>query len=279
MLEVKNINKKFAEVTAAHDVSFALPKGTILGLLGKNGAGKSTIFRIILGILQADSGEVLIDGKKYSIKDSKKVGFLPEEGSLSQELTVYEQLCFYGSLKGMTNEEVLTSLKKWLVKFDIVEYMNRKIKELSKGNRQRIQFIVSILHNPDLIILDEPFSGLDPLGVELFKEILLELKKEGKMIIFSSHRMEHVELFCDDILLIDKGNTLLYGKLENIKNEYPKQKVIYKVEGSKKETSVEKDKTKEYINKLVENGIKNITVEPLSLNDIFIDKVGGVDDK
>jgi len=202
MLEVNNICKKFAEVVAVDEVSFDLEKGKILGLLGKNGAGKSTIFRIILGILDADKGQVLIDDKKYSIKDSKKIGFLPEEGSLSQELTVYEQLCFYGSLKGMSNAGVLESMKKWLVKFDIVEYMNRKIKELSKGNRQRIQFIVSILHNPDLIILDEPFSGLDPLGVELFKEILLELKREGKAIIFSSHRMEHVELFCDDILLI-----------------------------------------------------------------------------
>ena len=129
MLKVNDICKKFAEVVAVDKVSFELQKGKILGLLGKNGAGKSTIFRIILGILEADSGQVLIDGKKYNIKDSRKIGFLPEEGSLSQELTVYEQLCFYGSLKGMTNDEVLESLKKWLIKFDIVEYMNRKIKK------------------------------------------------------------------------------------------------------------------------------------------------------
>lgn len=277
MLEVKNISKKFAEVVAVNDVSFNLSKGTILGLLGKNGAGKSTIFRIILGILESDKGEVLIDGKKYSIKDSKKIGFLPEEGSLSQELTVYEQLCFYGSLKGMSNDEVLESLSKWLVKFDIVEYMNRKIKELSKGNRQRIQFIVSILHNPDLIILDEPFSGLDPLGVEMFKEILLELKREGKAIIFSSHRMEHVEMFCDDILLIDKGKTLCYGDLLNIKKNYPKQKVIYMENGIKKEVILVKAKVEEYI-----AGVDNkdsIKLETLSLNDIFIDKVGAHDDK
>ncbi len=277
MLEVKNVRKKFAEVVAVDDVSFNLQKGKILGLLGKNGAGKSTIFRIILGILEADNGQVLIDGKKYSIKDSKKIGFLPEEGSLSQELTVYEQLCFYGSLKGMSNEEVLESLSKWLVKFDIVEYMNRKIKELSKGNRQRIQFIVSILHNPDLIILDEPFSGLDPLGVEMFKEILLELKREGKAIIFSSHRMEHVEMFCDDILLIDKGKTLCYGDLLDIKKNYSKQKVIYMENGIKKEVVISKEKVEEYI-----AGVDNkdsIKVETLSLNDIFIDKVGAHDDK
>ena len=277
MLEVKNVRKKFAEVIAVDDVSFNLQKGKILGLLGKNGAGKSTIFRIILGILESDNGQVLIDGKKYNIEDSKKIGFLPEEGSLTQELTVYEQLCFYGSLKGMSNEEVLESLSKWLVKFDIVEYMNRKIKELSKGNRQRIQFIVSILHNPDLIILDEPFSGLDPLGVEMFKEILLELKRDGKAIIFSSHRMEHVEMFCDDILLIDKGKTLCYGDLLDIKKNYPKQKVIYVQKGIKKEVVLSKEKVEEYIADVDnKDGIK---IEILSLNDIFIDKVGVQNDK
>ena len=277
MLDVKGITKKFAEVLAVDEVSFNLQKGKILGLLGKNGAGKSTIFRIILGILESDNGQVLIDGKKYSIKDSKKIGFLPEEGSLSQELTVYEQLCFYGSLKGMSNEEVLESLTKWLVKFDIVEYMNRKIKELSKGNRQRIQFIVSILHDPDLIILDEPFSGLDPLGVEMFKEILLELKKKGKAIIFSSHRMEHVEMFCDDILLIDKGKTLCYGDLLHIKKNYPKQKVVYLEDGIKKEVMLLKEKVEEYITNV--DNKDNIKVEKLSLNDIFIDKVGVQNDK
>lgn len=277
MLEAKGVCKKFAEITAVDDVSFSLGKGKILGLLGKNGAGKSTIFRIILGILEADKGDVLIDGKKYNIKDSKKIGFLPEEGSLSQELTVYEQLCFYGSLKGMSNEEVLESLKKWLIKFDIVEYMNRKIKELSKGNRQRIQFIVSILHDPELIILDEPFSGLDPLGVELFKEVLLELKKEGKAIIFSSHRMEHVELFCDDILLMDKGKTLCYGNLSKIKEKYPKKKIVYQVDDKKYEKFVLKDKTEEYIQNIKGINRNDVQVTELSLNDIFIDRVGAIE--
>lgn len=279
MLEVKNVSKKFAEIVAVDNVTFNLEKGRILGLLGKNGAGKSTIFRIILGILEADEGQVLIGSKKYSIKDSRKVGFLPEEGSLSQELTVYEQLCFYGSLKGMSNDEVLESLSKWLVKFGIVEYMNRKIKELSKGNRQRIQFIVSILHNPDLIILDEPFSGLDPLGVEMFKEILLELKREGKAIIFSSHRMEHVEMFCDDILLIDKGKTLCYGELNEIKETYPKKKVTYFDGKNNKEVILPREKIEEYVNKLGEQNSDNIKINSLSLNDIFIDKVGVHDDK
>ena len=277
MLEAKEISKKFAEITAVDSVSFDLQRGKILGLLGKNGAGKSTIFRIILGILEADNGNILIDGKKYDITQSKKIGFLPEEGSLSQELTVYEQLCFYGSLKGMTNDEVLQSLTKWLVKFDIVEYMNRKIKELSKGNRQRIQFIVSILHNPDLIILDEPFSGLDPLGVEIFKEILLELKREGKAIIFSSHRMEHVELFCDEILLIDKGKMLCYGNLNYIKDSYPKKKVIYIENNIKREKYILNNNVENYVQEIKGKYAVNIEVVGMSLNDIFIDKVGAIE--
>ena len=174
MLEVKNIKKEFNQKLVVNDVSFSVNSGEILGLLGKNGAGKSTIFRLILNIIDPEEGQILLNGKKYTIKDTKLVGFLPEEGSLGQELTVYEQMCFYGSLKGMSEEQVLERLEYWLQKFDIVEYMNKRIKELSKGNRQRIQFIAAIMHDPDLIILDEPFSGLDPLGVEKFKEILIE---------------------------------------------------------------------------------------------------------
>ena len=200
---------------------------------------------------------------------------MPEEGSLGQELTVYEQMCFYGSLKGISEEQVLERLEYWLQKFDIVEYMNKRIKELSKGNRQRIQFIAAIMHDPDLIILDEPFSGLDPLGVEKFKEILIELKHKNKAIIFSSHRMEHVELFCDNILMIDKGNTILKGSLNEIKKSYPKEKVIY--DGN--ESYVLKEEVQEYVEKLKNKNIQDIKVEKLSLNDIFIDKVGDVDVK
>lgn len=276
MLIVNDIYKRFAEVKAVNGVSFKLEKGTILGVLGKNGAGKSTIFRIILGILEADKGSYTLDSKEYNLTDSKKIGFLPEEGSLSQELTVYEQLSFYGSLKGMAEDKIIESTVKWLKRFNIVDYMNKKIKELSKGNRQRIQFIVSVLHEPEYLILDEPFSGVDPLGVELFKEILLELKKEGKAIIFSSHRMEHVELFCDEILLLDKGETLCYGNLNEIKEKYPKQKLIVKENKNKiKKILLLKD-IEEYKRM---NKDKNIIVERLSLNDIFIDKVGEHDDK
>lgn len=275
MLEVKNIKKKFNQKLVVNDVSFSVNSGEILGLLGKNGAGKSTIFRLILNIIDPEEGQILLNGKKYTIKDTKLVGFLPEEGSLGQELTVYEQMCFYGSLKGISEEQVLERLEYWLQKFDIVEYMNKRIKELSKGNRQRIQFIAAIMHDPDLIILDEPFSGLDPLGVEKFKEILIELKHKNKAIIFSSHRMEHVELFCDNILMIDKGNTILKGSLNEIKKSYPKEKVIY--DGN--ESYVLKEEVQEYVEKLKNKNIQDIKVEKLSLNDIFIDKVGDVDVK
>lgn len=275
MLEVKNIKKEFNQKLVVNDVSFLVNSGEILGLLGKNGAGKSTIFRLILNIIDPEEGQILLNGKKYTIKDTKLVGFLPEEGSLGQELTVYEQMCFYGSLKGMSEEQVLERLEYWLQKFDIVEYMNKRIKELSKGNRQRIQFIAAIMHDPDLIILDEPFSGLDPLGVEKFKEILIELKHKNKAIIFSSHRMEHVELFCDNILMIDKGNTILKGSLNEIKKNYPKEKVIY--DGN--ESYVLKEDVQEYVEKLKNKNIQDIKVEKLSLNDIFIDKVGDVDVK
>lgn len=275
MLEVKNIKKEFNQKLVVNDVSFLVNSGEILGLLGKNGAGKSTIFRLILNIIDPEEGQILLNGKKYTIKDTKLVGFLPEEGSLGQELTVYEQMCFYGSLKGISEEQVLERLEYWLQKFDIVEYMNKRIKELSKGNRQRIQFIAAIMHDPDLIILDEPFSGLDPLGVEKFKEILIELKHKNKAIIFSSHRMEHVELFCDNILMIDKGNTILKGSLNEIKKSYPKEKVIY--DGN--ESYVLKEEVQEYVEKLKNKNIQDIKVEKLSLNDIFIDKVGDVDVK
>ena len=220
MLQVSDISKSFGNVEAVKNVSFEAKNGRILGIIGKNGAGKSTIFRVILDILEPDSGEVILDGKKYNILSSNKVGFLPEEGSLNSELTVYDQMCFYGSLRGMTEDEVSEELFKWLEKFEIVEYFNRKIKELSKGNRQRLQFIVSVLHNPEVVILDEPFSGLDPLGVEMFKKILIELKQKDKIIIFSSHRMDHVEQFSDDIVILNSGKIVLKGDLKTVKTQY-----------------------------------------------------------
>lgn len=294
MLEVKNISKRFGNIQAVDGVSFEANTGKILGIIGKNGAGKSTIFRIILDILEPDDGEVLLDGKKYNILSSNKVGFLPEEGSLNSELTVYEQMCFYGSLRGMTEDEVAEELFKWLGEFGIVDYFNRKIKELSKGNRQRLQFIVSVLHNPEVIILDEPFSGLDPINVELFKSVILDMSKNGSMIIFSSHRMEHVELFCKKLAIMVKGKTVISGDLANIKKQYRKKNIVIKgdIDTKKLEkidgvVSIEL-KNDEYEVKIESSDIvskvfdevskcKNITkfvVEEPSLNEIFISKVG-----
>jgi len=220
MLEVKNLVKKFDKNVAVNDISFKVTEGRIFGLLGRNGAGKSTIFRTILNIFKPDSGEILYNGKKINHNVTDKIGYLPEEGSLIPSYTVMEQFIYYGILKSMSEDEVKNQAIHWLERFNILDYANIKIKELSKGNRQKIQFIVAVLHNPELLILDEPFSGLDPVSVEEFKKMVIEQKEKGKVIIFSSHRMEHVEQLCDDILLIDKGKEILSGDLQEIKSKY-----------------------------------------------------------
>ena len=187
---------------------------------GRNGAGKSTIFRIILGIIKPDKGIVELNDKKITKIITNKIGYVPEEGSLNLQYTVLEQCIYYGALKDLTEKESKDELLKWLEKFNIVEYMNTKIKDLSKGNRQKIQVIISLLHNPELLILDEPFSGLDPLSVEELKNVILDLKRENKIIILSSHRMDQADKICDDILIIDKGNEVLKGELKVIKQKY-----------------------------------------------------------
>ena len=220
MLEVKNLVKKFDKNVAVNNISFNVTERRIFGLLGRNGAGKSTIFRTILNIFKPDSGEILYNGKKINHNVTDKIGYLPEEGSLIPSYTVMEQFIYYGILKSMSEDEVKKQAIYWLERFNILDYANIKIKELSKGNRQKIQFIVAVLHNPELLILDEPFSGLDPVSVEEFKKMVIEQKEKGKVIIFSSHRMEHVEQLCDDILLIDKGREILKGDLHEIKAKY-----------------------------------------------------------
>lgn len=187
---------------------------------GRNGAGKSTIFRIILGIIKPDKGIVELNDKKITKIITNKIGYVPEEGSLNLQYTVLEQCIYYGALKDLTEKESKDELLKWLEKFNIVEYMNTKIKDLSKGNRQKIQVIISLLHNPELLILDEPFSGLDPLSVEELKNVILDLKRENKIIILSSHRMDQADKICDEILIIDKGNEVLKGELKVIKQKY-----------------------------------------------------------
>lgn len=240
MLEVSNLSKSFGNVEALKDLNFKAEDGKIFGIIGRNGAGKSTTFRLILKIIEPTNGEILYNGKKINEKILDKIGYLPEEGSLISTYTVLELCEYYGALKLVSPEQIREKLVMWLEEFNIKEFMNRKIKDLSKGNRQKIQFIISVLHNPELLILDEPFSGLDPISVEELKKAILKLKSEGKTIIFSSHRMDHIEALCENILIIDKGKTLLEGNLKEIEANYEI------------------------------NGIKG----GHNLNDIFIDKVG-----
>ena len=294
MLKVENVRKKYGDLVAVDDLSFEVTDGEIFGLLGLNGAGKTTTFRMIMNLLDDYEGTILLDNEKVSYKTTDKIGFLTEERSLLTKLTVLEQVIYYGVLKGMPEDKIEKELDYWLDIFKIKEYKNKKIKELSKGNQQKIQFITAIIHHPKLLILDEPFSGLDPVNVELFKSVILKLKQEGTSIIFSSHRMEHVELFCEKLVVLVKGKSVLSGYLKDIKNDY-RQKNVHVI-GDIDISKIEKlDYVKEietindeYIIKITDNNYtnelfkeiskyKNITkfiVEEPSLNEIFISKVG-----
>ena len=205
MLKVEHVTKYYGDFLAVDDLSFTVKPGEIFGLLGVNGAGKTTTFRMIMGLLDMTEGNITLDGKPIDYSITDKIGFLTEERSLLTKLSVKEQAIFYGRLKGMTESEILKRLDELLEKFSITEYKEKKIKELSKGNQQKIQFIMAIINKPKLLILDEPFSGLDPFNVELFKQEITEMSKEGSMIIFSSHRMEHVELYCKKLVIIMRG--------------------------------------------------------------------------
>ena len=220
MLELKNFTKMFGEITAVNNLSMKVEKGTVLGIAGRNGAGKSTIFRSILRIIEPTGGRILYDGKKINSKVLDRIGYLPEEGSLIPTYTVLELCEYYGSLKLMKSDDIKKTLIRWLEEFNILQYMNKKVKELSKGNRQKIQFIVSVLHDPELLILDEPFSGLDPISTEELKNAILKFKSQNKTIIFSSHIMDQMESLCDEVLIIDKGETLLAGNLKEIIASY-----------------------------------------------------------
>lgn len=294
MLKVKDVVKKYGDLVAVNHLSFEVLDGEIFGLLGLNGAGKTTTFRMILGLIDDYSGEITLDGKKIDYSISDKIGFLTEERSLLLKLTVLEQITYYGVLKGIEEDKIQEKLDYWLDKFDIKEYKNKKIKELSKGNQQKVQFISAIINEPKLLILDEPFSGLDPINVELFKKIILELKEKGTSIIFSSHRMEHVELFCDRLVVLVKGKCVLSGYLSEIKKNYKKKNVYVcgdiSVDKLLKEEGVEKiDRIKDeyvisikndsYVKPLFKavskfDNITKFSVEDPSLNEIFISIVG-----
>ena len=263
MLKVENVTKYYGNVKAVDNLSFEVKDGEIFGLLGVNGAGKTTTFRMINGLLDKTKGTITFNGKPIDYNVTDQIGFLTEERSLLLKLTVKEQALMYGGLKGLSQDETLKRLDKLLKKLEIEEYKDRKIKELSKGNQQKIQFIMSIIHEPKLLILDEPFSGLDPINIELFKDLIKDLKNKGTSIIFSSHRMDHVEYFCDSLVILVKGKTVLSGNLKNIKEQYKKKNII--VEGNVDLKAISKIKG---VDKVEENkGVINISIEDNSVND------------
>ncbi|MGL4372139.1 MAG: ABC transporter ATP-binding protein, partial [Turicibacter sp.] len=220
MLVLRNVDKKFHDTHAVTELNLSLNNGEIYGLLGANGAGKTTTFRMILGLYNQSAGEITWNNQKIDESVTDLIGYLPEERALLPKLTVKDQVTYLALLKGMKESEIDTELDKWLEKFNIVEYKNKKIKELSKGNQQKIQFIISVIHKPKLIILDEPFSGLDPINLDMIKNEILALKDSGNIIIFSSHRMEHIETLCDRLTILKKGKTVLQGNLNEIKKSY-----------------------------------------------------------
>ena len=226
MLTLKNVNKIFHDTHAVKDLNLSLKRGEIYGLLGANGAGKTTTFRMILGLYEQTSGEITWNNQKMNESINDLIGYLPEERALLQKLTVKKQVSYLAMLKGMDENKIETELDKWLKKFNLSDYKNKKIKELSKGNQQKIQFICAVIHNPELIILDEPFTGLDPINLELMKEEIINFKNEGKTIIFSSHRMEHIETLCDRLTILRQGKTVLQGNLKEIKQSYNARTIL-----------------------------------------------------
>lgn len=298
MLKVENITKYYNKNKAVDNLSFTVEKGEIFGLLGENGAGKTTTFRIILGLINASSGKVTLDDKKIDYSLTDKIGYVTEERSLLTKMTVKDQILLYGVLKGMSEDNILKEMRKWLKKFQISDYENRKIKELSKGNQQKIQFIAAVINKPKLLILDEPFSGLDPINVEMLKKAIIELQETGCSIIFSSHQMEQIEDFCEKLVILSHGKVVVAGYLKDIKNEYRKKNIllrgdnlpldkIRKLKGviSLKEhrgeylVKIESLDIADSIFKIVKDyNITKYDVTEPTLNEIFIEKVGANND-
>ena len=293
-LKVQNVTKTFGEKLAADNISFEINKPGVFGLLGTNGAGKSTTIRMILGILKKDTGTINWNGKEVERK-YVNFGYLPEERGIYPKIKISEQLMYLAKLKGMKKKEAEESMNFWLKRLEVEEYKNLTAEKLSKGNQQKIQFITAVIHNPELLVIDEPFSGLDPINTELLKSAILELVEKGTYIIMSSHQMASIEEFCTDILILNRGKTILQGNLKEIKESYKANRVelITKVDVSK-EIQEEGLKIIKELDNQYEIAIndemqaqnllkrlisKNIEVEKIeikkpSLNDIFIEKVG-----
>ncbi len=293
-LKVTNVNKKYLDKTAVDNISFEIESPGIFGLLGTNGAGKTTTIRMILGILKKDSGEITWNGKAVKRK-TVNFGYLPEERGIYPKSKIRDQLIYFAKLKGMKQQDAKTAVENWAKRLEVEEYLDMSAEKLSKGNQQKIQFITAVMHDPELIILDEPFSGLDPVNANLLKEIMIDLVKLGKFIIMSSHQMTQIEEFCKDVVILNHGKMVLKGNLQEIKNSYPCNKLelitkndvnqYIKNEGLKiefcknNEYIIEIDdeqKTQKLLKILKENDIDIMKFELKrpSLEEIFIEKVG-----
>ncbi len=293
-LILEDVSKTFVEKKAVKGISFSLNKPGVFGLLGTNGAGKTTTIRMLLGIIKKDSGEITWNGKKVDRK-SVNFGYLPEERGVYPKVKIYDQLMYFAELKGMKKQEADAAIKDWAKKLRVEEYMQMSAEKLSKGNQQKIQFMTAVIHNPELVVLDEPFSGLDPVNTELLKNIIIDLVKEEKYVIMSAHQMSTIEEFCSDILILNKGKTVLQGNLREIKDQYPANRVQIETNESITENiaklglEIENEKNNEYtikidneeqahnlLNELVKDRktINKFEITKPTLNDIFIEKVG-----
>lgn len=292
VLELKEICKSFGEKEVLKGVSFKVEGGKAFGLLGRNGAGKTTTIRILMNVFSADSGEILIDGKPIEY-DNIGMGYLPEERGMYPKKRIIEQLVYFAELKGMKKADAVTAVDYWLERLGMTEYRNKRIDTLSKGNQQKIQLITALAHNPDIVILDEPFSGLDPVNAMLLKDVVKEQISKGKIVLFSSHQMSYIEEFCDSIAIINSGKVVLCGELYDIKRNYPRNKLILSTphpekikvalgsacserdDGSLVLELESQDKKQEMMKYLVDCfDIDEIKVFEPSLNDIFVQYAG-----
>ena len=293
-LKLENVSKKFVGKQAVDNISFELDKPGVFGLLGTNGAGKTTTIRMLLGIIKKDTGEITWNGKKVERK-SVNFGYLPEERGVYPKTKIYDQLMYFAKLKGMNQKDADEAIKKWAKVLKVEEYIPMPAEKLSKGNQQKIQFMTAIIHDPELIVLDEPFSGLDPVNSEILKNVIIDLVKMGKYIIMSSHQMASIEEFCTDILILNKGKTVLQGNLKEIKEGYKANRLELstdknideyikgfnmEIEFSKNNEYSIKIDSEEKAHKLLERLVTNhievdkFEIKKPTLNDIFIEKVG-----
>lgn len=292
-LIVKNVNKSFGDKHVVDNISFSLEEPGVFGLLGTNGAGKTTTIRMILGIIKKDSGEITWNGKAVT-RGNVNFGYLPEERGVYPKSTIYDQLVYFANLKGLDKRAADKAVKMWLDKLNLMEYINSPAEKLSKGNQQKVQFITSMLHDPDLIVLDEPFSGLDPVNTEILSKIMKDLVNSGKYIIMSSHQMSVIEEFCSDLVILNRGKTVLSGNLKEIKDSYETNKVLIEttdeIDGILKKlkvdvldknddeylVSADADNRRKLLKELVKNNIdvKTFKVIKPTLHEIFIEKVG-----